>query len=143
MKEYTIYTCGKMSGLSLDEQMGWRVRFEKAMRSASPRSSIRFVHPPFFYNYEDDAYYSQEEVKRWELGTLRDKCDIVVVNLDGINESVGSHYELAVIDTLPKFVPVIGIGDPDGVHPWILDSILRIEDDCYAAADYIAAYCIL
>ena len=143
MKEYTLYTCGKMSGLSLSEQMGWRIRFQHAMEQEAPEVKINFIHPPFFYNYEEQIQQSQEEVKRFEIGVLRDKVDIVVVNLDAINESVGAHYELAAADMSGRFIPVIGIGDPDDVHPWILDSLLRVEDDYASAASYINSYLFL
>ncbi|MBS5433084.1 MAG: hypothetical protein KHY12_04885 [Firmicutes bacterium] len=68
----------------------------------------------------------------------------MVVNLDGINDSVGSHYEIATVDAIKdRFVPVIGIGDPEGVHPWILDSLLRIEDNYDSAAEFIGTYLFL
>ena len=145
MKNYTIYTCGKMSGLTLSEQMNWRLKIENAVERIKPENvTVTFIHPPFYYNYEYDSQRTQQEIKRWELGVVRDKCDVVVVNLDGINDSVGSHYEIATVDAIKdRFVPVIGIGDPEGVHPWILDSLLRIEDHYDSAAEFIGNYLFL
>ena len=145
MKEYTIYTCGKMNGLSLEEQMSWRIRLERALLDAAPEGAkLEFIHPPFFFNYEYDSHKSQREIKQWEISVVKNKTDILVVNLEGINDSVGSHFEIAAADSVQnRFLPIIGIGDPSGVHPWILDSLLRIEEDFNSAADYISTYLLL
>lgn len=145
MKEYTIYTCGKMNGLSLEEQMSWRIRLERAIRDVAPEGAeLDFIHPPFFFNYEYDSHKTQREIKQWEISVVKNKTDILVVNLEGINDSVGSHFEIAAADSVQnRFLPIIGIGDPNSVHPWILDSLLRIEEDFNSAADYISTYLLL
>lgn len=145
MKEYTIYTCGKMNGLSLEEQMSWRIRLERALLDVTPEGAkLEFIHPPFFFNYEYDSHKTQREIKQWEISVVKNKTDILVVNLEGINDSVGSHFEIAAADSVQnRFLPIIGIGDPSGVHPWILDSLLRIEEDFNSAADYISTYLLL
>lgn len=53
MKTYKIFTAGKMSGLSYDEQMKWRKDFETILRSRCNKSLI-FVHPPMFYANENN-----------------------------------------------------------------------------------------
>lgn len=145
MKEYTIYTCGKMNGLSLEEQMSWRIRLERTLLDAAPEGAkLEFIHPPFFFNYEYDSHKSQREIKQWEISVVKNKTDILVVNLEGINDSVGSHFEIAAADSVQnRFLPIIGIGDPNNVHPWILDSLLRVEEDFNSAADYISTYLLL
>ena len=145
MKEFTIYTCGRMSGLTMPEQMSWRWEIAEAIELAKPKNiSIKFIHPPLFYNYEFDNHKNQREIKQWEIGIVKNKCDILIVNLDGINDSVGSHFEIAAADSVTnRFIPVIGIGNSDGVHPWILDSLLRIEEDYDSAADFIGSYLLL
>lgn len=144
MKEYKIYTCGKMSGLSLSEQMNWRLKIEKAVERIKPENvAVTFIHPPFYYNYEYDSQRTQQEIKRWELGVVSDVADIIVVNLDGINDSVGSHYELSTAEKANRSIPIVGLGSTDGVHPWILDSLLRVEEDYDSAAEFIGTYLFL
>ena len=70
------------------------------------------------------------------------------MNLDGIESSIGTHYELAAIDahnhSNNHFIYVIGIGEmKDDLHPWIKDSIFRHEEDIQAAANYIADYLLI
>lgn len=144
MKEYTIYTCGKMRGLTLSEQMNWRINIEKAIERTKPEDvAVTFIHPPFYYNYEYDSHKSQQEVKRWEIGVVKQKCDIIIVDLNGINDSVGSHYELATAEAINRYIPIVGIGNTDGVHPWILDSMLRVEENREDAAEFISTYLLL
>lgn len=144
MKRYTIYTCGKMNGLSFKEQMDWRLKIEKAIKDVAPEDcTVEFIHPPLYFNYEYGHHKTQREVKSWELGVVSDKIDAIVVNLDGINDSVGSHYELATAEKAGRFIPIIGIGKTDGLHPWILESLLRAEEEYGAAAEYIGNYLLI
>lgn len=146
-----IYTAGKMHGLTLDEQMDWRNEVEGAVREAfetfwAPRKYF-FVHPPLFYSYETTEQQSEKEIKDWELAQLRD-CDIVVVNLDGLQSSVGTLYELATVDAVNssggKHIFVIGIGGDDiQLHPWVADTLHRREKTCEDAAKYIVQYLLM
>ncbi len=144
MKHIKIYTTGKMKGTTLTNQVEWRLKFERELRELSMgRTDLIFIHPPFYYNYDNPSHRNEREVKDWELAQVADS-DIVVVNLDGINDSVGSHFEIAAAEAVnrmtSKNIYIIGIGTEDNLHPWIAESLLRREDDIKSAATYINAF---
>lgn len=146
MKTYKIYTAGKMFGLSFEEQMGWRKNIEQLIRQRTD-VPLRFVHPPLYFRYDKREHKSEREVKQWELSQVRDS-DIVIVNLNGVNDSTGTHYELSMADAVNSFgnkhIYIIGIGKSDTqVHPWIELSLLRSEEEYEKAADYIADYLLV
>ena len=137
-----IYTAGKMSGTSFEEQMKWRNELQYQLQKFAD-TPITFIHPPLYYNYDEINHKTEAEIKEYELSKIRE-CDIVVVNLADINTTVGTHFELGFINALNMFgnkhVYVIGIGDMDNVHPWIELSIFRHEPDIESACDYIINY---
>lgn len=146
MKDFKIYTAGKMSGLSYEEQMAWRRHIEYAIKGRTSKA-ITFIHPPLYYHYDrPEEYQSEREVMEWDLSQIRDS-DIVVVNLAGINDSTGTHFELGVTNSINNFgskhIHVIGIGDPSSVYSWIRLSLHRCETTYEDAADYIARYLLV
>jgi len=140
-----IYTAGKMSGLSYTEQTAWRIDFEEALLSKAS-CKVTIVNPPMYYNYLSQNHNSEAEVKEWDLNQVRDS-DIVVVNLQGIESSIGTHFELGFINAINSFggkhIYVVGIGNPKKLHPWIDLSMFRCEPDVESAADYIANYLLV
>ena len=144
MRDYKIYTCGKMGGWPYSKQMGWRREIDHAIviRSKIP---VKFFHPPIYYNFEVKRYKDENEIMEYDLAKLRE-CDILVVNLDGIESSIGSCFEIATANAMNNFgnkhIFIIGIGDEDSVHPWIKSSMSRCERDVDSAADYIATFLI-
>ena len=48
MKEFKIYTCGRMNGLSYEEQMKWRNAIQEAIELRTDRK-VTFIHPPLYY----------------------------------------------------------------------------------------------
>jgi len=140
-----IYTAGKMSGLTFDQQMNWRNKVEVELRQRTDKP-LTFLHPPMFYNYEHNHHHTEAEVKRWELNQLR-TCDIVVVDLNGIESTIGTHYELSFVDAMNMFgnkhIYAIGIGSVRGTHPWIALSMHRVEPTIEDACDYIVKYLLL
>ena len=142
-----IYTCGKMSGISFQEQMEWRLRIEGEVKKCLDFGhGVKFIHPPMFYNYEENYQKSEREILEWEMAQVHD-CDIVIVNLDGIDSTVGSHMELGAVQGINRFgdkhIFVIGLGKDDNLHPWIKESCIRIEDDYAKAAEYICEYLLI
>ena len=83
----------------------------------------------------------------WELNQIRD-TDILIINAEGIGESVGSHFEMGVAWSMNHFgnkhISVIGINENEEcLHPWIQESFLRVEDSMSDAADFIVEYLII
>ena len=144
MNIFKIYTVGKMSGLTYEEQMGWRRNIENRVRYKAD-VPVQFIHPPLFYGYHQKLHKTESEIKEWELNQVL-SSDIIIVNLDGINESVGSHFEMGAVNAMNMFgnrhIFVVGIGD-SAVHPWIDLSFIRRESNIEDAADYIASYLLV
>lgn len=143
---FKVYTAGKMSGLPFEEQMEWRRRIEEEIMKLTD-APIQFIHPPLYFRYDLQLHKSENEVKQWEISQIRDS-DIVIVNLDGINSSVGSHFELSMIDAVNSFgnrhIHAIGVGKAnEKLHPWIELTLLRCEEEYAAAAEYIATYLLI
>lgn len=146
MKTFRIYTAGKMYGLSFDEQMNWRKQIENKIRVLSD-VSLQFIHPPLFYKYDEKNHQTEREVKEWELNQIRNS-DIVIVSLDGVNDSIGTHFELSTADAVNsfgnKFIYIIGIGkSKEPLHPWIEASLFRKEENYADAAEYITNYLLI
>lgn len=144
MKEYKIYTCGKMSGISFNDQMKWRKELEDNVRSNYDGiDRIKFIHPPLYFNYETILHKSEKEILEWEMMQLHD-CNIVVVDLNNINDTVGSHMELGAVQGInrfgDKYIYVIGVGDDTNLHPWIKETCVRIEKNLFDASKYIVEY---
>ena len=146
MKEFKIYTCGRMNGLSYEEQMKWRNAIQEAIELRTDRK-VTFIHPPLYYGYHADLHKSEREVKEWELKQVCES-DVVIVNLDGVMQSVGSQMELGTVCganiVSNKQIMVVGFGkSQESVHPWIELSMIRYEEDIIDAADYIAKYLLV
>lgn len=145
-KIFKIYTVGKMKGISFAEQMEWRLRIESLIKSRTDKT-VTFIHPPFFYNYEQKDYNSEREIKEWELNQVK-QCNILIVNLDDINNSVGSHFEISTAEAVNsmgnKYIYIIGVGkSKEPINPWIELSLFRNENKFEDAATYIADYLLI
>ncbi len=140
-----IYTAGKMKGLSFSQQMWWRSSYEDLVLDYAEKAGLKspvFVHPPNYYNYEENLHKSDREIFDWEMMQLR-SADILVVNLNDIEESVGTIMEVSAAQTINRMggnIFILGIGWSECLHPWIRDSCLRIEDGTEGAAKYTVDY---
>ena len=141
MKIRKIYTAGKMGGLSYEDQMDWRWQLEKQMRAMD--ADAIFIHPPQYYRYGESLHKTEREAMMWDLSQIRES-DIVVVNLNNIADSIGTHMELGFIEALnqtgSKHIYVIGIGQANCNHPWFNEVLHRREDTVNDAANYICTY---
>ena len=146
MKKYKIYTAGKMNGLSFEEQMLWRVMLHKAILSHED-VNVKVIHPPLYYNYEAKDNQSEREILEWELFQLYDS-DVMVVNLDEIDSTIGTHIEIGMAHTINNFTDkhifIIGFGgDVENLHPWIKEACIRIEKNVEDVANYLYEYILL
>lgn len=145
MKQYKIYTIGKVYGLTYEQQMEWRKQLESLIHEKTD-ISVSFVHPPMYYDYNDGDYRRNErEIKSWCIGQIY-SSDIVIVNLDGIASSIEAIYEVGVVDTINsignKFIYGIGVGKY--AHSWEIGStFLRKEISLEDAAEYVVNYLLL
>ena len=141
---YRIYTCGKMKGLTYEEAMSWREKVELEIRFLTDKAMC--IHPPRYYSYQEQNQKTEREIFEYELSQVKN-CDVLIVNLADIEQSVGSCFEIATAVAANNMgghhTYIIGIGSPAGHHPWILESCMRIEPDEHSAAEYIAGYLLL
>ena len=140
-----------MYGLTYQQQMEWRSRIEHEVKLRTDKN-VTFIHPPMFYNCETPVSESEKcqlekEIMDWDICQIKDS-DILIVNLDNIHSSIGTHFELGVVHTInstsDKHIYVIGIGNAEGeLYPWIKLSLHRHENSVEEAADYITNYLLL
>ncbi len=110
-------------------------------------SNILFIHPPCYFNYEENLHQTEAEILEWEMSQLHD-CDVVIVNLDGIEDSIGTHMELGAIQGINRFsekhIFVVGFGNPNKtLHPWIKETCIRIEENIDDLVSYITEYLLV
>lgn len=146
MREFKIYTAGKMSGLTFEDQIRWRNNIEKSIKAKTDKK-ITFIHPPMYYGYEINFHKTLREIKEWELNQIR-SCDIIIVNLDDINDSIGTHIEFGFIDAVNslggKHIYVVGLGgDEATIYPWLQDTLLRTENNIEDLASYVVEYLLV
>lgn len=141
-----IYTCGKMTGLSYEEQMNWRNEFDNYFRSYCKAfgayDGAIIIKPPIYYS--NCGANNQREIQEWEINQVVDS-DILIVNLDGLESSIGSLMEIGVAHGVNcsgnKHIFIIGIGKlPDNMHPWIKNSFIHVSPTIEEAAEYTVFY---
>lgn len=138
-----IYLAGKMSGLSYKEMNDWREKLSTQLLFASQISNnqIQIINPVDFYNFEEKRYQSEAEVREYDLSHVI-TSDIIVVNLDGLNTSDGTKFELHDAKYHNR-IPVIAFGDKklyENLHPWIKEDITRVENTIEDVVRYIQEF---
>lgn len=130
-----MYTAGAMKNVDPKAAMAWR----KELNQLLYHTNFIVIAPNTLYNYDVQFHTSEKEVKDIELSAVAG-CDIVVVNLEGIESSVGTLFELANAEAKFKATgkPIIlGFGNKTDLHPWIEQAISRIDPDVQSTAQYI------
>lgn len=128
-----------MSGLSYKEYTEWRNRVQKALYSINDGTHVEVIDPAEYYNYEIKFHQTEKEIMRFELRAV-ESSSLLIANLDRINESVGSVFELAY--AFKNNIPIIGLKEKDdiAIHPWIEEVCDRIETSVDNLAQYIKDY---
>lgn len=139
-KTLKIYLAGKMSGLTFDEMNKWRYETIYMLKSFSDYTQYKLtiINPVDYYNFENKKHQSEKEIKEYDLNHVI-TSDIVIVNLDGLNTSDGTKYEISQAARNYN-IPVIAFGDKklyDELHPWYKDDITRVENNIETVANYI------
>ena len=141
MKRYKVYLAGKMSGLSFEVSDKWRSDFQYIMKTAMlSDDNYIIINPNKYYNFKNPTHQSEKEVMQYDLNHVR-SSDIIVVNLDGINTSIGTAMELYAAAQLN--IPVLAWGTSEeweNTHPWLRECISRVESDMHNLCEYIFEY---
>lgn len=139
MHNLKIYLAGKMSGLTMEQMNTWRneLEFRLSVYAEMSKCKIKILNPVKYYNFEVVKHQTEREVKDFDL-RLVNSSDIVVVNLDGLQTSDGTKYELH--DARKANIPVLAFGDCElyeKLHPWTQDNITRVDKTMDDIAMYI------
>ena len=135
-----IYLAGKMSGISYKEMNDWRINLKQQLMLASDSADfdIKVINPCQFYNFEEIRHQSEKEVEDFDLAHVT-SSDIIIVNLEGLDTSIGTIIELHDANYHHK-IPVIAFGKRElyeKLHPWIKRDITRVESTIGRVVDYI------
>ena len=139
-KTLKIYLAGKMGGLTLTQMNEWRVLLKNRLNVAAEVSGYKLVvvNPVDFYNFEEKKHQSEIEIEDYDLVHVI-TSDIIIVNLEGLSSSDGTKIELFETNYNRK-IPVIAFGERclyEDLHPWIKNSITRVEDNPSDVVNYI------
>ena len=146
MKYLKIYEAGKMSGLTFSQMNDWRVELKDKLMDIAEDVEYKIlgVNPVDFYNFEEQSHQSEEEVEDYDLAHVI-SSNIIVVNLNGLNTSDGSKYELHD-GNFHNRIPVIAFGDKklyENLHPWIKRDITRVEKNIDDVVQYIKDFYLI
>lgn len=133
METVKIFLSGSMTGLTYEEQIGWRNRLKEAIKYGDYdfEKTVSFFSPPDYYSPSTDNHTSEREAMEFDLYNLR-TSDLVVVNLNNPN-SIGTSMELILAKE--NRIPVIALNkDNKPLHPWIEECCTRI---CYSFRELV------
>ena len=125
----TIYLAGKMSGLNKNDYCKWRSELTDALidKSFLIGSSIQIINPTDYFDFDDMDKHLEKEVMQFDLNMVR-QSDIVIVNVGGVSESIGTAIELYEANRLD--IPVIAYTEGDvnnNIHPWIENCLSTVQ----------------
>ena len=134
-----VYLAGKMSGLTHEEMSEWRTKATNLLIDACCNTYTRVIvnNPVEYYNFEEPIHQSEKEVMDFDLHLVQ-QSDVVLVNLDGLDSSIGTSIELYACSKMG--IPVIAFGSDKNywaVHPWVSTCISRKEDSLEGAVNYL------
>lgn len=135
MNPVGVYLAGRCKGLE-DEGKGWRKNATDLLNQAAAwvGSDIKVFDPIKYFSYSEPKQQSHKQVKNYYLERMS-KCELVLVNLNGTNFSIGTAQEIQF--AVDHNIPVIGFGD-DEVYPWISDvDCQAVFHSLFEAVDYI------
>lgn len=109
-----IFLSGAMTGLSEDEQKGWRDTLKM-------RFGDKYIFfDPTIFDAEDTSDKAQQIAHDYDIESIA-QCDYFIVNLNKVETSVGTCQEIMLAWLLEK--TILGFFEnPDLVeplHPWI------------------------
>lgn len=135
----TIYLAGKMGGISKAEMESWRnlVKAELEKYSDIANYKVNTISPCDYFNFNEQRYQNEQEIMKFDL-SLVNNSDIVIVNTNGLNSSIGSAIE--VYEAWKSGIPVIAYdenGDYKTIHPWLKCCITRVDSCVIDICEYI------
>jgi len=126
MDTFNIYLAGKCCGLTFEESNAWRKTIKEYLENNYDFNYIiKVFNPNEYFNYFEKLHKTNKQIKEYFFSRL-DKCDLVIVNLNNSNSSVGTGQELQ--RAVDMNIPIIGFGTKE-LYPW------EAEVDCQVVFD--------
>lgn len=140
MKKLKIYLAGAMTGLSYEKMNNWRATLNLLLYNEAEYQNYKLtvINPVNFFNFEEKRYQSEAEVEDYDLAHVI-SSDIIIVNLDKLDTSIGTIIELHDANYHHR-IPVIAFGKKEkynNLHPWIKRDITRYEETTEDVVSYI------
>lgn len=114
-----LYLSGGMSGLTVEESNGWRVKVKQNLFAFILNGTLKIFNPMDSYIH-NEYHMNEKEAMQYDLNILR-KSSYVLVYFNDIN-SLGTAMEIAIAHELK--IPIIGVFDKkedcnalDTLHP--------------------------
>ena len=138
-KELTIYLAGAMTGLTFEEMNTWRENVKILLNEREELKDITLdvINPVMYFNFDKKIHQTEMEVMKFDLAKVK-SSDIVIVNMNGLNTSIGTCIEL--YEAFKQEIPVLAFGDDNlfnGLHPWIQNCITRHDETYFDTVNYI------
>lgn len=139
MRDFQIYLAGKTGGLTQVEANSWRNNVKNILENYESKrfNNIRVINPNDFFNYYKTLHKTHKQIKRFFMSQI-DKSDLVIVNLNNSNSSVGTGQELE--HARMKGIPIVGYGT-ENIYTWEseedCDVVFNTEEEC---VEYVLDY---
>lgn len=130
-----VYLAGQCKGLE-DGGKEWREKITEQLDTVAKwcGSDVKVFNPTKYFSYAEKRHKTQKQVKDYYLHQLS-KCDVVLLNCEGTDVSVGTAQEVQY--AVDHNIPVIGFGQ-NNMYPWISEVDCQVVfDSMHEAVDYI------
>ena len=138
ISDLTVYLAGKCRGLE-DEGTSWRNEIAVKLQTVAEwtNSDIRVIDPTKYFSYNENKHKSNKQVKEFFLDKIS-QCDLVIVNLDDSDSSVGTAQECQF--AVDNKIPIVGFGTKN-MYEWIAEVDCQVVfDSMHEVVDYVRDY---
>jgi len=136
MEKIRIYTSGAMRNLPPQIADKWRYKIAEYLWREGANASV-FI-PSEYFGYEEKRHKTERQVMEYFLREV-EKSDLLILNLDNTNTSIGSAME--VCHAYDYNIPIIGYKETGAeVYPWCENMCTVIFDQMDEMLEYIKIY---
>lgn len=133
-----IYLAGRCKGLD-DEGRAWREDIVKQLEAVADWNgkTVNVFDPTKYFSYSEKKHKTQKQIYEFYMHKLS-KCDLVIVNANGSEFSIGTAMECQA--ARDHKIPVIAFGNQD-TYPWITEVVAQVTfESMHEAVDFIRDY---
>ena len=137
MEKLTVYLAGACK-FEHDGGKEWRTKAENIFKyiSEAKDATIKVINPTRYFDRDGSNTISNKQVKQFYLSRIR-KCDLVLVNLERTNTSIGTAQELQF--AVDNHIPIIGFNNNDS-YEWLPEDCDVIFKGINEAINYIGDF---